>query len=794
MSKTSNQLEDVFQEVSEYFATVPDITVTPGESSPPEQYTITYNLNGACKEKDGEVYIGDTHVVSISLPFGFPHFPPNCLPESPTFHPDFDSSAICIGDAWEENKSIVQLILHIGKMIAGEIYSKTNAFNEDAAEWYTNNSEQLPFDNAAFEQEIPVALAIEEESDNFDSIDTLDDSDFGGSFSLEQEDPPETGLNTHRLQLMAKQKQFHSLARELKLITELFDERIPLETEAQNALNASADLFREAEKLEHKGKQKEALAKLHAIDELVTDYPKLQDAKDRVQQAIDLLGDWVNGGHDSDTTRTEASPTRRKFFDEKQQKVNKKTIVSAICIGSLALVGTLVISYFALSSSLNSAKKHYIECQNLLDKNDFLTAEQNCARALILTSEVRIVKQREKKELNSQIRDLLQSPKFQHGLAGNVLVDGIYVPVFAKKIIFAFRAAKQDGDAFFKQERWHQAVLSYTKALTTAAQQNTGIKIELLAETRRLLGLAQLNEMKLSGEKSLAAANWKKAADDFSKALQLAQSNPDVPQSDIAQLEIFSNQAEFNVFRETGHHDFKNGNWENALGNYQHALILVKKLGLAESDTIKSLHENIARTKIYMAIEKGKDAFKAAQWDEVISQYEKAIILLRENSNLLRSINTEESGEKLSRIMLHAEIIQDKQDLAKLLKTDDYEPAVDKLQEIKKTVTESRFAKRPEFKIIVEEASAQITDINNKLLIHQQSNYLIENFEKLFLKHYPAASGSTLSSPKVEYMKNIDNKLLFRMQCTEKSGGRPLRLQMDYLYSPANGSWTFYSE
>lgn len=801
MSKTSNQLEDVFQEVSEYFATVPDITVTPGESSPPEQYTITYNLNGACKEKDGEVYIGDTHVVSISLPFGFPHFPPNCLPESPTFHPDFDSSAICIGDAWEENKSIVQLILHIGKMIAGEKYSATNAFNEDAAEWYTNNSEQLPFDNAAFEQEIPAAPAIKEEFDNFDSIDTLNDSDFDESFSLEQEDSSETGLDTHRLQLLAKQKRFHALARELKLITELFDERIPLETEAQNTLNASADLFREAEKLEHQGKQKEALAKLHAIDELVADYPKLQDAKDRVQQAIDLLGDWVNGGHDAasqdtpltDSDTTKVIPTRRKFFDE-THAVSKKTIVSAICIGSLALVGTLVISYFFLSSSLKSAKTHYTECQNLLDKNDFQAAEQKCERALILTSEVRIVKQREKKELRSKIKALLQSPKFQHGLAGNVLVDGRYVPVFAKKLIFAFRAAKQDGDAFFKQERWHQAALSYTKALTTAAQQSTALANELLAETRGLLGMAQLNEMKVSGKIALEAANWKKAAEDFGKALQLAQSNPNVPPDDIAQLETLSNQAKFNVLRKTGHHDFKNGHWETALGNYQQALTLVKKLGLEESDTTKSLLENIARTKIYMAIENGKNAFKASKWDEVISQYEKAIILLRDNSKLLRSINTEESGEKLSRIMLHAEIIKDKQDLAKLLKTDDYAPAVDKLQEIKKTVTESRFAKRPEFKIIVEEVSIQITDIKNNLLIHQQSAYLLENFEKLFLKHYPAASGSILSSPKVEYMKNIENKLLFRMQCTEKSGGRPLRLQMDYLYSPANGSWTFYNE
>lgn len=808
MSKTSNQLEDVFQEVSEYFATVPAITVTPGESTPPEQYTITYKLNGACKENDGDVYMCDTHIVSISLPFGFPHFPPNCLPESPTFHPDFDSSAICIGDAWEDNKSIVQLILYIGRMIAGELYSTTNAFNEEAAEWYTHNSEQLPFDNANFEQELPDAPVLDEEFDDFDSIDTLDDDDFVESFSLEQDEVLGTGVDTDRLQLMAKQKRFHALSRELKLITELFDERIPLETETQNALNAAADLFREAEKLEHQGKQKEALAKYHSIDNLVSDYPKLQDAKDRVQQAFDLLGDWVNGAHgissqngtstdgnigETVTSDTLSKESHRKFFDDKNAVGEKTFLFYFICLVGFAFVGGLVFFFFSLNSKFNTAEQNYSECHDLLDKNSFQAAELKCSKALTLLSEIRIIKQKRKKELNDKINALLQTQKFRQGLAGNILVNGKYVPISAKKFIFEFMTAKQDGDSFYKQKRWHQAALSYTKALK-AAKQTSFIDEALLIETGRLTRLAQLNEMMQAGEEALAESDWKKATEDLNTALQLARGNPNVSPEDIAQLERLSNQAEFNILRETGHKNFDNGNWKTALSNYLHALQLAKKLHLTESDTITGLEENIARTKIYMAIEKGKNAFTASRWDEVISQYEKAIVLLRENSKLLSSINSEESGEKLSRIMLHVEIIQDKQDLAKLLKADDYAPAVDKLLEIRKTVAQSRFANRPEFQLITEEVSTQLADLKNKLLIGRLSTYLTDNYEKLFRKHYPASSGAKLSAPKVEYLKKINNNLLFRMQCTEKSGGRPLRLQMDYLYSPADGSWRFYSE
>ncbi len=92
----------------------------------------------------------------------------------------------------------------------------------------------------------------------------------------------------------------------------------------------------------------------------------------------------------------------------------------------------------------------------------------------------------------------------------------------------------------------------------------------------------------------------------FGKALTLAKANPNVLPENIAQLELLSNQAEFNTLRDQGHQSFSDGDWDTALKNYILALDLVEKLGLSQSDAISSLHENIAKTRIYMTIEKGK--------------------------------------------------------------------------------------------------------------------------------------------------------------------------------------------
>ena len=351
---------------------------------------------------------------------------------------------------------------------------------------------------------------------------------------------------------------------------------------------------------------------------------------------------------------------------------------------------------------------------------------------------------------------------------------------------------KKDGDAFFAQEHWQDAAASYEKAMAIATQ--VKINEDLLNEIRTKQPHIRLNTLKQAAEESLAQSDWKSATEHFDEALKLAKTQPQFSPEEIQQLEVSAKQAKFEALRTLGHELFEKKEWSVALNTYQRALASAKKLDLTEPENITSLHENIARTKIYMAIEKGKEAFGAAQWDIVIAQYEKAISLLEENATLLSATNIGESGEKLARIMLHTTIIRDKQNVAKYLKSDDFSQAIKQLQAIEQTIISSQFADQQEFQAILKELTSQINETEKQSVVVEQTAYLTENYEELFLKHYPAAARSALSAPRVEHLKNIGDNLLFRIKCTETTGGRPLRLQMDYLYSPASASWQFYSE
>lgn len=144
MSGSSDQLTEVYKQVESYFKGHPVIEVQPTKGDPPDQYTITYAMTGLEQSPDGSIVESSIHIVELSIPFGFPHFPPSCKPKSNIFHPDFDPAAICLGDVWEQDASLANIILYIGKMINGEAFSSKNAFNDEATTWYKENGTRFP--------------------------------------------------------------------------------------------------------------------------------------------------------------------------------------------------------------------------------------------------------------------------------------------------------------------------------------------------------------------------------------------------------------------------------------------------------------------------------------------------------------------------------------------------------------------------------------------------------------------------------------------------------------------------
>ncbi len=149
MASQQDQRASDFHELQQTLAQQPRISITRFEGAPPDRYEIEYNLTGLVKNADGSVGKAAKHLILITLPFGYPHFPPAVKPLTPIFHPDMDPDAVRISAYWQNSPSLAKLVLHLGDMICGKEYELAEPFNQEAAEWYAAHAADLPCDTVA---------------------------------------------------------------------------------------------------------------------------------------------------------------------------------------------------------------------------------------------------------------------------------------------------------------------------------------------------------------------------------------------------------------------------------------------------------------------------------------------------------------------------------------------------------------------------------------------------------------------------------------------------------------------
>ncbi|WP_417912554.1 ubiquitin-conjugating enzyme E2 [Candidatus Electronema sp. TJ] len=145
-SQTDQRTADL-EEVRKILEHHPRVKLLNTEGEPPDCYEIEYRLAGLSKAEDGSISRASSHVMLITLPFGYPHFPPAVKPLTPVFHPDIDPDGVRISSRWQQEPSLAKLILHIGEMICGKTYSLQDPFNQEAADWYSEHAAELPLDS-----------------------------------------------------------------------------------------------------------------------------------------------------------------------------------------------------------------------------------------------------------------------------------------------------------------------------------------------------------------------------------------------------------------------------------------------------------------------------------------------------------------------------------------------------------------------------------------------------------------------------------------------------------------------
>ncbi len=754
MGLPSEQLKAIYQEIQSQFDQHQKIVVTPIAGSPPEQYRVRYRLQGLCKGSNGAIQPCTDHTISVTIPFGFPHFPPSCIPETPVFHPDFDQSAICIGDFWDKNPSLPALILHIGQMICGEVYSTDHAFNAEALAWYQENQQTFPLDTltSSVPQLVSAPSLPRSESDTDSS-----------SFVLELVDetlfPEQTTTNASPT-LSVKSKG---------------DPISPPDTAGADPMDfshATHQKHQEAEEFEDQGPADNDLD----IHELVPDVPGLE-SDDRPPQAKRKQTNRAVSSLQQQNPPTPASPPSRPVVQSQKQPWRRPVFLAGVGLAALMMTATGI--FFFLNGQYTKAQKGVAECQRLVDAKKFKEAEKECAAALLLTSKISLIKQEEKKQLQHTIQQIQDSETFKEGLAQQK-ENKIVLPEWQQIMTSA--------DLSLTAGQWQEALDLYTRSfkLVTATPKNDPAILKHISDS---MVVAEFHIALEAGKQALTTKKWEEATKSLDKALSLTQKNPQIPSADIATANSLKNQITFNTLMISGEKAFAEEEWTNALAFFEQALALEKQSPFASPATLKALNETISKTKIYTAIGLAQQSFADSHWDQAVTHYETAIQLLKDSDEMLQQDSSQQSEQKLARLKLHTSIIRDTQKAATHLKNKEFSPAITLLQAIVTTINASPFAAEQQFQALGKEAKNSLEQARLDQTITEHVAYLTENYKKLFLQNNPTLEADNLSTPKATFFKKTDTTFTYKIQCLEKGQGRPVVLQSTYSFDLATRSW-----
>ena len=792
MASGPDKLAVDFEEVQKTLELYPSINIIQVEGDPPDNYEIEYLLNGYVRDVDGNIRTGAQHRIRLSLPFGYPHFPPAVKPLTSIFHPDIDPDAIRIAAYWQKNPDISELILHIGEMICGTIYNLEDPFNQEAADWFAEHLKDLPLDSVQVGDIEPDA-PVEEHDDTFDLL-GLDEEDDA------TEDSQETDEQLDLIRLRIEQKEMVAAGELLAAIPEstLVPEREEIEHVISSSLRESNRLILDAEHLEEQGAVKEALALADQIAEMAVDTPGLDDLRLRLGQAQILSESFTEGeeGVQDGTLSTastvdnaEQKKVRQAALKPDAAKIKTEGLpVKPIVAGGvllLALAGFGLL-YFKDSSSLKQAENKWQQARQYIHNKQYKSAQEAAQAVLVPLNKV-LIRKSQKKELQENVTKFLNTTELKQGLLGKTLYKHQYMPIETVSLLKQLEPLTAQGDAFLKAGKIRKAITAYGKAQEFARINKLDLQEQTINQTINNL---RFEETLAIARKAENAEEWENAAATYRRALEIAQTLSDAEGTGEISKKLAA--ATFRHELDQSKATFTEAQWQKTIEMLEDA----KKLLNESPDTVSSTERKeldllLADSRLYQILSLARHSYETRKWDAAIQQYQQSLDLLRTQQNAFAGAHDQDIP-KIEKTILMIKIARDQSRATKAEQKNDLRTALDQYKSIRNSIASSRFSADKDIQAIKKNVDGKIRVKSTNLSLAKRENWLLKNYESIFHKAYPSSRSSKLSHPKVTFLKQKKGKQFFNLSCVERNHGSSFRLEVNYQYNLATGKWSIY--
>jgi len=794
MATDSDQPSSEYEQLKETLELYPSIKITQVKGQPPDNYEIEYHLKGYVRNPDGSIATAELHRIQITLPFGYPHFPPTVKPLTHIFHPDIDPAAIRIAEQWQAKPNLPDLVLTIGEMICGNIYSIDDAFNQEAADWYGQHSGELPLD----------ILQIADIDDSDERFDTLDEDTFS-SLGLDDDDlfGTESEADDSQIDLVRLQIGQQNFFAASQILSEIpgaanISDREELEQSIAAALKESDKLFKKVEQLEDSGQLDEAAKVIEEIEAVAADTPGLDTLRNRILQSLSLADSFSleteeeteDGLVELEKSESSEPPPPPKLQSKKPKvsagsSIPLKSILAAGILCILLLVGGMF--YLKEKKILDQGQGDWEKALTLTKNRQFDDAQAEGESVLRALKDLTLLKS-SGKALSSEIKTLLNSDDFQQGLLGNILYDGVYVPFARGEKLNELVRLTERAEELVKQGKIRKSLPAYQEALLYAR------KHELVEQARDLtqtMNNLRFEDALASAKKAEDEKEWENAAETYRRALELSRNLSDPKEA--AEITKLLATATFRHELDQSRQAFTGAQWQETISMLEDAQTLINENPTSVSTKERAeLNQLLFNSRLYQMLTLAREAYETRDWENSIKHYRDALNLLDIERDIFGP-DVEESYTKIEKTLLMMQISREQGRAMQAKKKKALDEIVSHYDNILRLIRESAFHGDENLRKFTVNIQEQRAETLQQLDLQDKISYLKENYQDIFKKHYPSFAGSRLQHPKVQFIKKIGRKMLFTLTCVERSQGSSSRLELKYLFDPDTNLGSLYT-
>ena len=646
-------------------------------------------------------------------------------------------------------------------------------------------------------EEIDIPIGIDTESSTVTEKEaeiatTVEDESLAG---LELDDDFQTGPDTttgggkvRSIRPLIEQKKIFTAKKVLADITDpgSVPDLEELEQHIADAIAQAEELHKKADKLEQKGEFEKAGLILDLIANVAVDYPGLEFGRNRIRESL-LSKDSKQETQSSREEGTNGAPAKKKKAKTKSGfKLPYKVIAIVIVLVGILTAATLVT--IKDSDNLKLAYSNFQKAEQFLENKEYKEAKKALDEAALALDQILALQKKEKATLLLKIKVIADSQSFKEGLQGRVLYNDRYVTVEMAKNIDKFNSLMVNAETQQNSGNIEEALKFYEQAGQTARQIGFEEQEKTIHQTMNSLHLKQtLGRARKAEEEQ----EWEQAAETYAKALELSKnlSTPD----DKNEIESRLAAAAFRHELVEGQRAFTSSDWQKTIEMLQGAQKILETNPQIASESEKGeIHKLLINSRLYHILSGAKNAFEMKEWELAVNEYKNAIYLLENNKKVLGD-KAEVSINKIEKTILMTEIAREQSENSLAVDKNDLQASLDNYRAIASLIENSSFSEDDTLRKILENSRTQMAVLVYEIKINSRIDWLEQNYDEIFRKMYPSAKSSELLNPRVDFIREEGDKLVFTMSCVEKKQGRSFTLELNYQYDQKKDSWGIYS-